>query len=1188
MTFRSLLTDEPATDKITYEGIKQDFQNLHAEFEAFHNFYEKLKTITNRNDFLSQQIIGKNKKTHTRGNNCFEFVFSQDGRMDVSIIQTDGIKCVIILDVRISKHYDKSDNATHYKNDQLANRILSALDEREFYKTKNMVENDAVFKNGLIAYQNEVLQSINTTEAKFEILLNTLDTLIQSNKGVEAKFSLFYDKLYEVTQDLNETEYNKFYEFIEQQLLSDTVKRYHKELLGTLLRYNQHSEEEKKVISDEMNKIKLGKVFAKSFLNRTIDMFHDDTLSQQNIVEIYRIFNKIPTSCLYVLQDELNDVEWDEKEDDVLSDIDSTLRRKQIISFLTHLEQLKKNEQEGVYSKFKKLCEECYKEKNFLSSDNDIIVDSVHQSEHKQILNDALYLPIDCLSDKKNLDTLAYVLMHTLIKKNPSMRSLFNNPENEQVLNDVNSLGYHWFNDTSNQDTLFQAVDRLILRADHRIEENLYHKYPYLQSCISQLRQGKNVSAQNLNKIYNSFVCYTSEKEFDDIYEQLKVLSRDEQDILKAFFASDYAKNPKDEDVGGYILGSLDLIHLESATNSKQSKNKEKVSVLNKKETEKAHNRMLRQNFVKVFEDYRLNVDDVEKKQALQLAYTNLNETVLLNLNTLPQNDIMGIFIRCCTKNKDNLSAFDEALQGVIIDAREDKKRQLYTVLNDYFSNLSSTKPFKKLENICKTLSEDDFVYIIDSCSQEEKKFEKEMIFLRTYKNHKDKQFSNILDIVQGEYAQLLLQEREKRISFFEEALIAALLTSDTETNESLLLACQALTKEDVKFLLSEKEINIPETVLLKKIKPVIEQNSKNKSDKIKAHIATVQRLTDFQGAFCDFSADSSNEKTCQLLLDKYMDLSLEDLDTFLTLNQNDPFCLKFFERLRKNTKENKPRDEKYLAAVNIINGMQKKLRLYDTLKAFFEQSEPDCTENLVKSFLDVTKNGYTILSEVVAESKGRPLVGFFLKEMKLIQKKEDDEQAGEKKIHEFLVSLDWVPDFYTSVEYVLSKRESAQKKQFDMKDSESVFQLIDNYLDVQIKSLSLPQIGILTHYGLFPEGSCMAAKLNKEGFRRATEDYQRSFNDEDNRVAVIAFCRNLDETHLDEMINDSNSDQYIVGLCKDIRMAFKGKPINKIKKELGEKRYCHFLELIILKNAANILEEQKRQCKMRGCDKSR
>ena len=187
MTFRSLLTDEPITDKITYDGIKQSFQNLHAEFEAFDEFYEKLKTITNRDDFFRQQIIGRNKKTHTRGNNCFELVFSQDGRMDVSIIQTDGIKCVLILDVRISKHYDKSDNVVHAKNDALANRILSALDERNIYKTKSMTEADAAFKNGLITYQNEVLQSINTTEAKFEILLNTLDSLVFSNKNIEAK-----------------------------------------------------------------------------------------------------------------------------------------------------------------------------------------------------------------------------------------------------------------------------------------------------------------------------------------------------------------------------------------------------------------------------------------------------------------------------------------------------------------------------------------------------------------------------------------------------------------------------------------------------------------------------------------------------------------------------------------------------------------------------------------------------------------------------------------------------------------------------------------------------------------------------------------------------------------------------------------------------------------------------------------
>ncbi|MBR4927275.1 MAG: hypothetical protein IKY98_03000, partial [Alphaproteobacteria bacterium] len=944
MTFRSLLTDEPITNKITYEGIKQNFQNLHAEFEAFDNFYKKIQTITNRDDFLAQQIIGRNKKMHARGNNGFEFVFSQDGRMDVSIIQVDGIKCVLILDVRISRHYDKSDNIIHLKNDVLANRISSALDERKIYKTKNMAEADAAFKAGLIAYQNELLQSINTNEAKFEILLNTLDSLIFSNRGIEAKTSIFFDKLFDITQELNTTEQKKFEVFIEQQLFHGNIKRHHKELLEKVWYTNQFNENEKNTLTTCFNKIKVAKTFAWSFLNQANDMIENDAFNSKTVMDMYRIFNKIPTSYLYVLQDELSDMDIDSQN---ISDISILSSQRQMALFIDRLIHLKNHNMKNIYSRFERLCEDYYKGK----------IEPLEQTPQNTMqpvnpVNNILFLPMSRLSKEGSVETISYALMHTIIKENPSMRSLIDNPQNESILNNPNTFGYHWIDVSVNNETVLKTIDRLILTPNKSIETNLCEKYPFLANYIVQSRQNKGIPNHKLHAIYTALKNYTAEEEFDNIYNELKMLSSNERNILQTYFLSEWAKTPEDIDISGYILGSFELIDLENYQKQKQSKKANGKNITTVADDEKSANKQMRQNFIQAFNAYLSDIDNEDKRQTFKQTVMGLNSSVLNGLKTLPKNDIIGIFIRNYLSEKDkNPSAFDMALEPVILNARETKNSQLFKAIQEFFKNPNHPQNNQKLQKICSVLSQNDLVFAMDKVRENQACYEKEELFVKLYYQHMDEDFSTITNIIKQEHTLLLAHKREKRIAQFETVLNICLLSSDTKATEYLIMACQNLSRDDIKFALSDRDITIPGKILLQKITNIAGQMTQTQGEKIKGHINSVRQMTKFQNAFAAFIDDYNNVARQHSLIENYLQVPASDIEIFVNLNRDTPFCTTFFEKLLKNKRRYNDLVQQQEDAAKIVKSTVKKLRFHDVISAFLNQTHKKAAKELAEQF---------------------------------------------------------------------------------------------------------------------------------------------------------------------------------------------------------------------------------------------
>lgn len=1157
MTFHSLLTDEPTTDKITYDGIKRNFQNLHAEFEAFDEFYEGLKTITNRNDFFRQQIIGKNKKTHTRGNNLFELEFSPDGRMDVSIIQNDGIKCVFILDVRISNHYDKSDNVVHAKNDALASRILSALDEREIHKTKSMVESDAAFKNGLITYQNELLESINTMDAKFEILLNTLDAIIVSNKSIEAKTSLFFDKLYDITQSLNETDQKKFDAFVEQQLASDNIKQYHKELLQKLW-YFESSEEEKKALQNSFNKIKIAKTFAKSFLAQATDMTEEEKLTSQNIMDMYRVFNKIPTSHLYVLKDELNDVDINIQNTETPSDITVVNAQKQTEHFLNHLIHLKTHKTDRLYPQFKHLYETYYKGKiGPLSSK------TARTTPSTKTIDDMLYIPMSRLSDKNVIDTLSYGLMHIMIQKNPSMRSLIDNPKNEDILNHPNTFGYQWLDKDTGNETLMQAIDRLVLTPNPHIENRIYEHYPFLKLYITQFRQNNGVPHSKLNTIYTTLNHYTTEKEFDDVYETLKTLSAQEQEILHAYFVSPYTQTPDNINIRGYILGSLEVIEWEKAQKQKK-KNKKKI-VPKEQETEKVLNKQIRQNFVDTFNTFFNDVDNNDKKQALVQAITTLNEPILNGLKTLPKNDILGIFIRNYTQNiEQNKLAFDKALEPVILEARETKKSQFSNALSTFLENPKQDKNAQNLERMCSSLSQQDWAYLTNAYEQNPQLYVKEKLFLNAYQHYDGQQFTSLLDTLQNNYQSWLKDEQEKRITTFETMVRVALQSSDKKENDRLVEACIALTKEDVAICKSQNNMVIPAKILIKKIAPIIEQNMPNPADRFRTHIETVRQLNEFQNTLVDFMHHFDNPKYRRLVTKKYLQLSAQDLEIFVDLNQTDTFLTGFFKKLFKTKRMTNDLNQQHKECDTIIESTLQKLRLYSALSNFVNKETKDADKKLVYQFLSITRNGYTELSKFLVENANSPFGMFFLKKLAEAHKT----AAPNKQQAVLLDTLDknkWVVDFWHCIKNEANKTNVAI---IDYKSDPTV----ENFLTVQIQneimksqitSLPLEKITTLLEGNIFKETS-IQDDLIKIGIFKAFMNFNKiantKFNNKEAKnqacTTLLTYCTKLQDRHCNEIMQNIKETHPIVNFIKELKKHHQTESLDNTKEKLGNKEY--------------------------------
>ncbi len=1177
MTFRSLLTDEPITNKITYEGVKQNFQNLHAEFESFDNFYKKIQTITNRDDFLTQQIIGRNKKTHTCGSNYFELVFSQDGRMDVSIIQVDGIKCVLILNVRISRHYDKSDIVIHLKNSTLANRILSALDERRIHKTKSMAEADAAFKNGLIAYQNEILKSINTNEAKFEIVLNTLDSLIFLNKGIEAKKSIFFDKLFDITQELNSAEQKKFEEFVEQQLSSDNIKQHHKVLLQKLWYSDQFDGDDKNNLTTCFNKIKVAKTFARSFLNQAVDMLQDDTFSVSAVMDMYRIFNKIPTSYLYVLQDELSDIDIGDQN---VSDISTVSFQKQMALFLDRLIHLKTHNMKNIYPRFKQLCEDCYKGKIEPSQ-------AMNQKEKKSphSVNNVLYMSMKWLSTDENIGTLAHALMHIAIHGNPSMRSLIDNPQNETILNKPNTLGYHWFNGSINNETLLETVNRLVLTPHQHIKTMLYEKYPFLENCIIQSEQNKNIVNHKLYEIYTALKNHTTEEEFDAIYDELKTLSLNEKKLLRTYCSSEQVKNSEDIDISGYILGSFELMDLENRQKQKQSKTAEKRKETIVTDDEKSINKQMRHHFIEVFNDFLSDIDHEDKKQILKQTLEGLNLSVLNGLKTLPKNDIIGTFIRDYLQEKDtNACAFDVALAPVILKSRETKNIQLFNEIQEFFNHPKCSQSNQKLQKICSVLSQQDLNYAIDKIKTNPTLYTKESLFIGLYKRHADKDFSSVLDIVQQEYALLLAHEREKRLVQFETILEMAMFSSDEKATEYLVSTCQTLSKEDIKFALSERDINIPEKILLQKINNIAGQNTTTQCKKIKAHIDSVRQIMNFQNAFITFTDNYNNQRIKEVLIEKYLQLSASDIEICIDTNRDKPLYATFFEKSLKNKRKNSNLKQQKEGIVDIVKSTVKKLRFHDAIDDFMTASQKNDSEQdvmveykdhlqkkvdeqFIEQFLILTKDGQTEVSEMISENQHQPLLSFFLKSMKREQKEPKSKQA----LQNFLTTFGWMVDFY-QVMNTASKTYRDAQHLYQMEPTRITsdgMDVIRMLAKIRIMTLSLDKLSAVLFAELFEKESMVFGEVVKHGFCQAVLKHKENPSERILYAAIIAFAVEMNDNHYNEIIKEQGQDSEAVEMINDLKKYFKCDSLGSLKMKYGLKEYIDRATEFLFKRSA-------------------
>lgn len=1186
VTFRSLLTDEPLTNKITLEGISQTFQNLHAELTAFNRFYNKLKNVNNREDFFSQRFIGKNKRTHTRRNNCVEFVFSQDGRIDACIIQNDGVRCVIILDVRISKHYDKADIPIHIKNGLLADRIASALDEREFYKTPQMIENDAIFRSGLVAYQNELLQSINTHEAKFEILLNTIDTLIFSNKSVETKISLFHDKLGSMTQNLSQAEQEKLDAFIKRQLSSQNVRTYHKELFTKFDAYLENSQTSKNDIADSISKIKISKTLSKTFLNQTADILSDDTLSLSATTDLYRIFNKIPSSHLYVLKDELSDIDLDANSDESQTEhnISKTVRKKQIETFLDGLIRLKRDSVKNIYPRFKTLLENCHREK---IAQSDL---ASNQSENSQIihedtlLSDFLHQRIRTLSKEEKLDEIAHILMHVIIKQNPTMQTLLSATNDNDILNDPQTLGYQWFEKSQVSDCIVNALNQYILQQNNNIVPSLCEKYPFLIPYLDKIKDGQKLPDPKLHKLYEIFRNYHSEKMFDHAHEILKTLDQNEKDILTSHFSSKYIKTSQDLDVAGYILGTLDLIKLEKIQHKSKLANPSIQTHNTAHEDEKIINKKQRQAFINTFHEFYENVDDETAKNNLFSMCQMLNPSVINGLKTLPKQDIVGIFIRTYIQSKEiPEQAFKTALQPVILHARDVKKNSFLRAFDTFCKASNSEKSEKTLETTYNTLTYNDIHYIIDFCHQEPQKFENELMFLENGQTH-PASFKTLVEQFKTKRLKIDLERQEKRLSTFKNALRCMLLSSDSQAIENAVVACQNLTREDIKLGLSVQDNPPSAEWILTRIDGIKAQNKKNESEEIKKCLLDAKNVDRFMRNFRDFMRGPNDAQQQEETIHTYIDLSINNIDFLLKVNQNDIRGTTFFKKLRKNKKDNPEPEKQYESCLKIINSFKKKCEFYKKIQTFCEQQDENACDVFAKEFAEFTQDGQDELNEILSEITDDPMTVLLLKDMRQIQRSTSNPSFMTEHLTRYLKDNIWLCRFYGTVQNSNSAKQDAKNRLETTSPEEyaETIRHINECIQNHISFLSTEEIDIILSKKLFGNNPIITYELKKEGLYKSVQSFiTNPLKTSNKKILIQRYTDFAQNEQVNNIQNDPDTPKEVKTFLTDIQDYFLNKPYKKLKKHLGiegfEKHVDHFLDLKcekIITNQKEFLDE--------------
>ena len=475
------------------------------------------------------------------------------------VLSNKTVFVVFILDVRpVSNHEKISDNPLHIQNRNLSDMITNAFNCTNYFKTKG-----APFREGLLAYQNEHMETLNTLDARFSILLNTLEQLIFSNKDLYSKIAIFKNKLQEEMKGQNDFDPSEFKGYIEKQLTGPDINEYQRELLTKLYRYDDASEDhlvQENEISKSFSNISNVRGLAVSLFSNLEMMFERESLKEKNVLDSFQILNKIPPEYFYVL----SDVYADKTTDD-----ENQIIQKRMSYFISQLTKLQEAKGIDLFETFRGICKDAFEKQALQTSVAYPIKRVSLQGDvlpRENLFQDLLNIHTNKFTLDYNVDKFSKALMKLIVEPSyDQMVLLVNNESNDQTLEDERTLGYQWIASGDIDETIGKAFQR-ILKEHPDLKTKVCEKRPFLVPYIEQLENGKLSNFDEIHTIctlYNLYCTDGLESEFDAATEHLKKLDVHEKAFLEEYLIAVFPKTENYHTVLRFIQGAKSFVENE-------------------------------------------------------------------------------------------------------------------------------------------------------------------------------------------------------------------------------------------------------------------------------------------------------------------------------------------------------------------------------------------------------------------------------------------------------------------------------------------------------------------------------------------------------------------------------------------------------------------------------------------------
>lgn len=973
--------------KEIFDKIREELGD--SEYERFLSVFKDLETETDYQALKSSAYIGnsKNARNHMGANNLLEWMFSADGRIDACFIQKDGVKFIFIMDVRLSNHYNKKDAQLHELNRDIAKVIADSFDG------KNGNDPQGILKNGLLAYQHELLQNTNTVSAQFETLLITIEQLIASNDSVLEKIELFKRDLSVCLRHVSEEEFDNY---IKKRLITGPIKNYQKELFDRLYSYEYGKDKLTNEIENTFTGIQAVKTLAPSFFNRVKDLLEKEENEKterewaQDTLDCFRVFHKMSPSYIYILEEEI---------DDFCSDIESDELKQQLEYFVGELKNLKVNyrfvDGNSPYKEFKKLLNNAKKSRFQPLNMGESVL------EKKDVLVDLLKTDISELADLKSVDKIAAALIKIIVEEEYSSVLEFVQ-EHKSLIPSSNKNSV--YRQVPNPENTFNALLREILK-NKKIQSNLCQKYPYLTEYVDQLqKEGVVTSQDELNTVceYYREYAYTGDEEFFvEANKVLKTMPEAKRSLYKGYLQHVYSLSPENSEILELATGSLNII--DELKRIETIKDKIEISLGQEEKKITPIQQSGRFAFENIFSDFLMDMGNVDLYEELQSKAAQLTQTDLEELRKADGE--IGEFIKDYIKysSKKKKPAFSTLIENVLKREEIKRRERFEQALSNYFVSLDRKQAKTDLGLSCLTLEPKDVDYFLTKWKANEKQNELKILFLQTYK-------ASSFEIAMKRIDTKIIKEKKAILDAFIKQYHEIIKEGNKDNLNDFVQFILQLKNVDLDMLMyiHEEQENAQVCSFLENISKIKSKNNKNATKEIQETILSTERRSGFKQKMYDYFIKNPGEETKEILIQDVFNLNKSDIDAFFSDNTNShPFKL-FFGKLRNLRNKLKAQNMENEVS-NIIDATKRRLYFYNTLYRYLHNAEADKSqaEVLADFYLAITPQDQ---KDIEQEQSNQMLFPVLFSRLNAIKKETGNDK---QEIVNYFVNNRWEQDFY-------------------------------------------------------------------------------------------------------------------------------------------------------------------------------